>query len=690
MSQHHALRAAAGASVADEYFNRTVLLLQGNGSNGGQNNTFTDSSTNAFSITRNGNTTQGTFSPFSAPDGRWSNYFDGDGDYLSISNNSALQLGSGDYTVEAWVWLERITNTYNSNICGTLAFTGSDVGWSLGISTTGYPNFMSFNTGSGGFVITSSSTIPANRWVHLAAVRSGTSVKLYMDGVQVASGTSSINEAYTGAFAVGSNYVNFLSPNTGNSQVSIKGYISNVRVIKGSAQYTSAFTPSASPLTAITNTSLLTCQSNRFLDNSSNAFAITPYGNAAVTSFSPFAPTAEYQSSTNGGSGYFDGSGDYLSFPTNSSFDFGSGDFTVEMWFYSTNASGDGLLYLSGLSTSYAGFRLAPTYLLMSTNGSSWLFTDLGWTANINSWNHLAVTRSGSTLRVFMNGVIVGTKTISGSLYSSGTQYTTGRYQENGSTYYYYSGFISELRLLKGTAQYTAAFTPPTAPLTAITNTSLLLNFVNGSILDSTARNDLETVGDAQISTSTKKYGTGSLKFDGTGDALTIASNSNLQLGSSDFTVECWVNFTAIPSASGAATFVSQWRTSPSNNLSYFFYIFNSAGTYQLYLSYSTTGSNQTNLSVNLASAPSTGTWYHVAFVRNGSNFLVFWNGTQVGSTQTLSATLYNSTANVLIGGQEASSIDYPLNGYIDDLRVTKYARYTANFTPPTRQLPAR
>ena len=89
------------AGANDPYFYYNTLLLPGNGTNGGQNNTFLDSSSNNFTITRNGNTTQGTFSPFSQTG--WSNYFDGSGDSLSLSS-TALNLGSNNFTVEAWVY----------------------------------------------------------------------------------------------------------------------------------------------------------------------------------------------------------------------------------------------------------------------------------------------------------------------------------------------------------------------------------------------------------------------------------------------------------------------------------------------------------------------------------------------------------------------------------------------------------
>ena len=266
------------APVVDPFFYSVTSLLHGDGTNGGQNNTFLDSSTNNFTITRNGNTTQGSFSPFSQTG--WSNYFDGTGDYLTAPDNAAYAFGTGDFTVECWVF----TGTSATQcVAGQGDSTGTRTSRSflLYASLTGNPYFTVGHTGNNSVDLTSSSALPLNQWNHIAGVRDGATLRLYLNGVQVATGnisTASANDS-TNAMTIGRS-------GDYNGEY-LTGYCSNLRVIKGTCLYPSGttFTPSITPLTAITNTSLLTCQANRFLDASSNAFAITRNGDVSVQPF---------------------------------------------------------------------------------------------------------------------------------------------------------------------------------------------------------------------------------------------------------------------------------------------------------------------------------------------------------------------------------------------------------------------
>ena len=143
------------AVPVDPYFYSVTSLLHGDGTNGGQNNTFLDSSTNNFTITRNGNTTQGSFSPFSQTG--WSNYFDGTGDYLSTTANAI----SGEITFECWVYP---TTSGVGNIYATSAATQFTV-----YRTSG--NGLGVQSGTSAYLETAGSLLPTNVWTHVAVTK---------------------------------------------------------------------------------------------------------------------------------------------------------------------------------------------------------------------------------------------------------------------------------------------------------------------------------------------------------------------------------------------------------------------------------------------------------------------------------------------------------------------------------------
>ena len=163
---------------------------------------------------------------------------------------------------------------------------------------------------------------------------------------------------------------------------------------------------------------------------------------------------------------------------------------------------------------------------------------------------------------------------------------------------------MANIRLVIGTAVYTANFTPPTAPLTAISNTQLLLNFTNAGILDNAADADYETVGNAQISTSVKKYGTGSMLFDGTGDYLTTPYSQSINFGTGDFTIEGWFYLNSF--ANQYYVLGGTWTTGTTDE--WLIQIENNGS-----LRFLTTA----NTSFFATGLIKTGTWYHFAASRN-------------------------------------------------------------------------
>jgi hypothetical protein len=663
--------AVVSGAAPDDKFNYVTMLLHGDGTNGAQNNTFVDSGPNTLSITRNGNTTQGSFSPYGS---NWSNHFDGTGDYLSTPNVSALQVGTSTnpFCVECWVYP---TSTPASDIAilGNYKVTsyptntdGFDI---LQTSSNraalrwGYPNYADSGV---------SAVMTLNTWNHIAVCRNSSgSMSCYLNGTRWfnTSTNTSITNATASSFWVG--WAGNLSGSTINP---FNGYISNVRLVKGSAVYdptSSTLTVPTSPLTAVTNTSLLTCQSNRFVDSSASPLTMTPSGNTSVQRFNPFGTSTAYSTSVIGGSGYFDGTGDYLTTPSSSALGFGTGDFTIECWTYLRDSNALYVFDMRFSSGADTYVYITATALEAAVNGVSLSVTGVNF---LNNWAHIAVVRASGTVKIYVNGVQQATDTSSGSIANSGIA-VGARFTGTES----FNGYISNFRIVKGTAVYTSAFTPPTAPVTAITNTSLLLNYTNGAIFDNAMMHDLETRGNAQISTSVKKYGTGSLAFDGSGDYLYIPNTPSLRLSSTGaFTIEFWVN----PSALSSDQHVIHAYNNSSPNQGWAFG-FGSGGVANTSLAFYDGGSWRT-----VSTGFSTGTWYHIAVSSQGSSNTgrLFLNGVQQGSAFSVSSSIANSATPIAIGAQYTGS--FPFNGYIDDLRITNgYARYTANFTPPTLAL---
>jgi hypothetical protein len=646
---------------------------------------FIDNSINNLTITKNGDTSVQRFSPFnpaSVTPTSYSGYFDGTGDYLNYTGGTTTTL-SGDYTFECWVYLNNLSAS-QPMIC-----IGDDYNLGLGffITTSGkinlYGNAASIYTSTG-------STVVVNTWTHIAVVRSGSTITGYINGVAQSTATNS--SQYSGT----TTYIGRETYNTGYA-TSFSGYLSNVRLVKGVAVYTGAFTVPTSPLTATqssstniaaitgTSTSLLTCQSTTFIDNSTNNFTITANGNSQPTQQNPFgftsATTNGYTVSTIGGSGYFDGS-DYLTIPSSTAFAFASGvNFTVEGWVYLTSYSpgsitGGALIGTTGGFTSgwYINLGQDINSLRITSNASgTWTDNITVTTGNgvpLNVWTHIAFVRNGGSLVLYKNGVSVAS--MSGASAYNFTSPNNSAYighDSDGTYARYVTGSISDVRVVKGTVLYTSNFVPPSAPLTAIQNTVLLTNMTSAGISDAAMMNNMETVGDAKLSTAISKFGGSSMYFDGTGDHIQAF---NVQpLGSGDLTFEMWI-YPLDTASRHVFSFGAGW--SPANGISMIQYNGNFA------LSCGTGWAP-----ANAGQAIEINGWHHIALVRNNTAVKFYYDGVLKGSGTDSS----NLTATAIdIGYVFSAGAWGSFYGYIDDLRITKgYARYTSNFTPPTSAL---
>jgi len=669
--------ATTPAVVRDSEFEYTTLLLKAIGANTAQNATFLDSSSYNLSVTRNGDVTQGAFSPYGIDDGEWSAYFDGTGDYLLTNTSDLLAFGTGDYTVEFWVYGLSFASApyiYSST-------KGVSTWWpryAIQIAANGTLNLYSRDS-TGESTQSTSGTLLVNRWYHVAVSRSGGTTKAFLDGTQVYSGFKAndninVNQRLEigAAFAFNSNYFN--------------GYISNIRVIKGTALYTTGFTPTTSPLTAISDTSILICQSNRFIDKSTNNLTVTKNGDAKISAFTAFNQSSSYSAATYGGSAYFDGTGDYLTATySTTNHDWWTSDYTIEAWIYLTTLTGwsfnDATRDIPtlvgnmnvGNNTDYWSFGpiAGGTVRFYYFNGAGNIVTSTE-TVKLGQWNHIAMTKTSSGVTIFVNGIASTVTAISGTPQSSAaTALTVGGYSST-----VINGYVSNLRIVKGTAVYSGNFTPPTAPLTAITNTSLLLNASNAGIVDASRKFPLYVVGDAKVSTNVFKYDK-SVAFDGTGDYVLVPAASytdEFLFGSGNFTVETWVRFTALGQN---RCLVDAWVSGQS--ASWQLYYSNSSQKILWYVGSSALLTSTTT--------PLVDTWYHVAVTRSGTTSRMFINGV-LESTEPSISPNYNYKAPLALGVQYSTLTNY-LNGYMEDTRITRgVARYTGAFTPPTTSLP--
>jgi hypothetical protein len=202
--------------------------------------------------------------------------------------------------------------------------------------------------------------------------------------------------------------------------------------------------------------------STTFTDSSSSPKTVTVFGNSQIdTSISKFG----------GGSGIFDGTGDYLTVPDSDAFELGSTDFTIELFLYVPTGAvtskailNKGTWNVSAVSSYLIYHGGTDLSFYSSSNNSSWdIASNQQFTASLSkdTWHHVALVRNGNTFYGFLNGTQSFTFTSSASLSTNSEplNIASGSAGTNAM-----QCCLAELRITKGVARYTANFTPPAAP----------------------------------------------------------------------------------------------------------------------------------------------------------------------------------------------------------------------------------
>ena len=327
--------------------------------------------------------------------------FDGNSDSLTVPASTDFTL-DGEFTAEFWIYLNTIVLDSQHPSPITFSQSGGNKGQ---IYVNANNNYFGLWDGSSNVVTTGNNSITTGTWYHVAVTRDASNnCRIFLDGdlKQTASDSFTLGNA-SGDLRIGS------FSGTGGD---VNGNISNLRVLKGTALYTSNFTPPTKQLTAITNTTLLTCQGNTIADASSGGHTLTANGTAAANlGF----PASAFE---------FDGSNDYVISNDLDKASYGTTNFSLSLWFNADSGS-----YKSLFQAASALNDNNPWIALISYSSGLRVYVNANYRIDVpytqGAWNNFVLTfdSAGSGLwTAYLNGSSVGSYTGPiGSFSASGT-----------------------------------------------------------------------------------------------------------------------------------------------------------------------------------------------------------------------------------------------------------------------------
>ena len=339
--------------------------------------------------------------PRSNPDAPFydgSYYFDGSDDHLNITGDSDIALGTGDFTLEFFVYFSGADSTLDTILETRTSSSASD-GFLIGrFHTAGHENKIELYT-DGNYRVTADVTVANNVWTHVAAVRSSSVTKLYINGEAQSTPYSDSNNYSNDDLTIGENVSNAYQ---------LEGYIQDFRIYKGAAKYTTDFIPASANPTILSDTSSGVALGSELTKLSD----ITTEGSVSFPNITA--------------------NNDCLEIADNADWTFGSGDFTMECFAYIPTPVENKYESLAMKYTSsdpswfWSIYSYAPSTTGAFANGTStmnfYFYYNGGYnyssttpyTIRQNAWSHLAVVRDGNTVRLYVNGVQGNTIDVTG------------------------------------------------------------------------------------------------------------------------------------------------------------------------------------------------------------------------------------------------------------------------------------
>jgi len=557
-------------------------------------------------------------------------------------NSYQMVFGTNNYTIDAWINPAITTGGQYFLSLGTsfsLCTGAYDKAFNLVVytpiatlSSTGYP-------------------MKANTWHHVAVTRSGDVHRLFLNGIQVATQTVSGSSGSPTGVAIGHSSTSYY-----------KGQVGGVRVINGKALWTANFNP---PRRKVKPPIPEGCAVyyNWDLNDAGAAFYYMEPTNSMATSGTS-EPACRYWAFSSTITGVADPilhltSGGYITTNAETAHNLGSGDFTIDFWQYSVST-------LTISKWGAAGSRCWNLTLMPSNQASACIFyytTDGTTSQNVQRagvdvsparWVHMAIVRTGNVLRMFQDGVQLGAdQAFSSTIWGVSQAIQVG----DGAS----ASYVSHLRTTVGQALWTGtSFTPPAQTEYAVTSyTKILMKFdqdfgVGGNLtfpFDEVPKS-LDVTGGVAVKN----------RHNGPFTSYTLR-------GATAFTIEAWIRFTGV---STYATIAAVWDA--TQGTSWWWYLDTS-----YYMGFKAAGSTFTStrqLSINR--------WYHVAVIRDGSNWAITIDG--IPEAFTGSPTIPHSHSPLVIGW--LADLSYPFLGNIAKLRIALgTVRASTTFGVPSRVL---